>query len=220
MSEGTAVAHLRRRKPARNRLSKVASARDTIAGFGHDMDVVGLTFGQFSLLDLIDAALEITGPADVTISTWSAGFYDVDAALRFRDSGRLLSIRFVMDSSAKRGQATVGDVGEIFGVDCARATRSHAKFATITNDEWSVVITSSMNLNLNPRCEQFEMTDDRERARLFSDFVDAVFAELPDGDTEDRTMPGLPGLESVRPQLGIEVGDRVVMGSVRTGRRD
>lgn len=220
MSEGTAVAHLRRRKATRNRLSKVANARDTISGFGHDMDVVGLTFGQFSLLDLIDAALEITGPADVTISTWSAGFYDVDAALRFRDSGRLRSIRFVMDSSAKRGQATVGDVGEIFGADAVRATRSHAKFATITNDDWSVVITSSMNLNLNPRCEQFEMTDDPDRAALFLGFVDGVFAELPDGDTEDRTLPGLPSLPGVRPQLGVAVGDRVRMGTVRIGRRD
>lgn len=220
MSEGTAVAQLRRRKPARNRLSKVASARDTIAGFGHDMDVVGLTFGQFSLLDLIDAALEITGPADVAISTWSAGFYDVDAALRFRDSGRLRSIRFVMDSSAKRGQATVGDVGEIFGADSVRATRSHAKFATITNEDWSITITSSMNLNLNPRCEQFEMTDDPERARLFLDFVDSVFVELPEGDTEDRTMPGLPGMEAVRPNLGIRVGDRVRVGAVQIGRRD
>lgn len=75
-----AIAHTRPSRKARARLSKVASARDTIDGFGHGMDVVGLTFGQFSLLDLIEAALELTGPADVTISTWSAGFYDVEAA--------------------------------------------------------------------------------------------------------------------------------------------
>ena len=84
-----AIAHVRPVRKTRARLSKFANARDTIAGFGHGMDVVGLTFGQFSLLDLIDAALEITGPADVTVSTWSAGFYDVDAAERFRDSGRM-----------------------------------------------------------------------------------------------------------------------------------
>lgn len=207
-----ATAHVRPARRARVRLSKVASARDTIAGFGHGMDVVGLTFGQFSLLDLIDAALELTGPADVAISTWSAGFYDVGAAVRFRDSGRIRSIRFVMDSSAKRGQASVGDVGEIFGRECVRATRSHTKFATITNEEWSVVITSSMNLNLNPRCEQFEMTDDAERCALFLRFVDEVFAELVEGDTEDRTMPGLTGMPGVVPDLGVEVARKVRMG--------
>lgn len=208
-----AVAHLRPKRTARNRLSKVASARDTIAGFGHDMDVVGLTFGQFSLLDLIDAALEITGPADVAISTWSAGFYDVDAAERFRDSGRIRRIRFVMDSSAKRGQASVGDVGEIFGLDSVRATRSHAKFAIVSNDDWHIVITSSMNLNLNPRCEQFEMTDDEDRAGLFLDFVDAVFGELSEGDTEDRTLPMLWDMSAVEPDLGIQVRS----GRIQTG---
>lgn len=206
------IAHLRPARKTRARLSKVASARDTIAGFDHHMDVVGLTFGQFSLLDLIDATLEITGPADVAISTWSAGFYDVEAAERFRDSGRIRRIRFVMDSSAKRGQASVGDVGEVFGPDTVRATRSHAKFALITNDDWSVLITTSMNLNLNPRCEQFEMTDDPDRADLFMGFVDALFDELDEGDTEDRQMPGLHHLAAVQPDLGIEITPTIRMG--------
>lgn len=214
VSSQATKSHLRPKRQARARLSKVASAQDTIEGFDHGMDVVGLTFGQFSLLDLIDAALRITGPADVAVSTWSAGFYDVEAAARFRDSGQLRSIRFVMDSSAKRGQATVGDVGELFGSENVRATRSHTKFAVLTNDSWSVVITSSMNLNLNPRCEQFEMTDDPDRARLFLGFVDSVFFELAEGDTEDRKMPALAGLATVQPNLGIEIAPRIQTGTV------
>lgn len=217
MNQPTATAHLRPKRNARQRFSKVASARDTIAGFGRDMDVIGLTFGQFSLLDLIDAALEITGPADVTISTWSAGFYDVDAAESFRDSGRVTSVRFIMDSSAKRGQAGVGDVADIFGADSVRATRSHAKFALIRNADWNVVITSSMNLNLNPRLEQFEMTDDADRMAMFAAFADALFDELPEGDTEDRQMPGLHGLDAVQPDLGLELGPLVSMGAVSVG---
>ena len=212
-----AIAHVRPARKTRARFSKVANARDTIAGFGHDMDVVCLTFGQFSLLDVIDAALEITGPADVVICTWSAGFYDVDAALRFRDSGRLRSIRFVMDSSAKRNQASVGDVAEIFGADSVRATRTHAKFAIVRNEAWAVVVTTSMNLNLNPRCEQFEMTDDAERADMFSSFVDALWDELPPGDTEDRTLPGLWDLPAVEPVLGMEVGRVKDVGTVSVG---
>lgn len=208
----TAVVHLRPKRKSRARLSKVAGARDTIEGFGHGMDVIGLTFGQFSLLDLIDATLEITGPAEVAISTWSAGFYDVEAAERFRDSGRIRSIRFVMDSSAKRGQATVGDVDSIFGAGTVRATRCHAKFALVTNEDWSVVITSSMNLNLNPRCEQFEMTDDADRAALFLGFVDGLFSELTEGNTEDRTLPSLSDLDSIQPHLDIEVTPKIKVG--------
>ena len=171
-----AVAHVRPARKVRARFSKAAGARDTIASFGHGMDVAGLTFGQFSLIDLIQAALEITGPADVVISTWSAGFYDVDAAKRFRDDGLLRSIRFVMDAaSMKTGQASVHDVAGLFGADAIRSTWTHAKFALIRNDDWAVVITSSMNLNLNARCEQFEMTDDAERCAMFAGFVDVLF---------------------------------------------
>ena len=208
-----AVSHLRPKRKTRARFSKVANARDTIHGFGHDMDIIGLTYGQFSLLDLIDAALDITGPADIAISTWSAGFYDVEAAERFRDSGRLRAIRFVMDSSAKRGQATVGDIGEMFGPENIRATRTHAKFVLITNTDWNITITSSMNLNLNPRCEQFEMTDDADRCGMFLDFVDELFNELPEGDTQDRKLPGVHGMEAVQPSLGIEVTPTITMGA-------
>ena len=207
-----AVAHVRPARKARTRFSKAAGAAATIAGFDHGLDVVGLTFGQFSLLDLIEATLELTGPADVTIATWSAGFYDVEAAERFRDNGSLRSIRFVLDSSEKRGQATPADIASMFGKDAIRVFRSHAKFVLLRNADWDVVITTSMNLNLNARCEQFEMTDDPERAAMFHEFVDELFGELRAGSTGDRTLPVLDGLIDVAPQYSFEVGQRVRTG--------
>ena len=218
-----AIAHLRPKRNTRARFSKVASARDTIAGFGRDMDVAGLTFGQFSLIDLIQAALEITGPADVTISTWSAGFYDIDAAERFRANGLMRSVRFVMDAaSMKKGQASVYDIADLFGKDAIRTTRTHAKFALVRNDDWDVVITSSMNLNLNPRCEQFEMTDDAERCGMFAAFADALFEELPAGGARsrngDQSLPLLSGLEAVEPVTGVAVGKIQTVGRVSIGR--
>lgn len=200
------TAHARKVRKARHRLSKVANARDTIEGFGPGIDIVGLTYGQFSLLDLIEAALEVTGPADVTISTWSAGFYDVEAAVRFRDNGLLRSCRFLMDSSAKRGQATPGDVADLFGPDAVRTSRSHAKFVLIRNEDWAVVITSSMNLNLNPRLEQFEMTDDVDRYDFFDAFVQSVWTDLPEGWVNDRRLPPANNVEHVEPELGVEIG--------------
>lgn len=199
-------AHIRPTKKTRNRLSKVANAATTIQGFDHDLDIVGLTYGQFSLIDLIEATLGIVGPAHVVISTWSAGFYDAEAANRFASDGRMLSCRFIMDSSAKRGQATPAGIAEIFGQDSIRTTRSHAKFVLIRNDEWNVVITSSMNLNLNPRVEQFEMTDDAERYALFDQFVQSVWNDLPEGWIEDRRLPPAHGMEHVQEQMPVAVG--------------
>lgn len=211
---------LRAKKPVRRtRFSKAASAAATIDGFGHDVDIsMALTEGHFSLLDLIEATLAITGPADVVVSTWSAGFYDVEAAERFRADGRLRSIRFVMDSSDKRGQATGADVASLFGAGAIRTTRTHAKFVVITNDEWNVVIQSSMNLNLNPRSEQFSMTDCRETAAFVLGVVDALFAELPPGATGDRRTPSLRDVDAVQPMVGVAMSRSVsASGTVRVG---
>ncbi len=186
------------------------------------MDVIGLTFGQFSLLDLIEATLEITGPADVTISTWSAGFYDVDAAQRFAALGLIRSIRWVMDAHEKRGQAMPVGVANLFGQDSIRVFRTHAKFVVLRNAEWDVLITTSMNLNLNPRCEQFEMTDDAERAALFSDFVDELFRGVPEGVLDDRSLPEMALPEDLRlpevdPARSFRVGGKVATGPWRRG---
>lgn len=214
-TDGSGRVVLKPKVKRRARLSKVANAADTIAGFGHEMDIsFGLTFGQFSLLDLIEATLDLTGPADVVISTWSAGFYDVERAEEFRDDGRIRSIRFVMDSSAKRGQATGADVASMFGADHIRTTRTHAKFVVVSNGEWNVVIQSSMNLNLNPRSEQFSMTDCAETAAFVMAIVDDLWTELPPGATDDRRTPGLHGVPGVEPDLGIEITRTVTMGSL------
>lgn len=211
------MSHTRPTKRARHRVSKIASARDTIAGFDHDTDIIGLTHGQFSLLDLIEATLDITGPANLDIATWSAGLYDIDAAARFASDGRIQRVRFIMDSaSQKRGQASAVDIADLFGADTIRTTRTHAKFAIITNDTWAVTITSSMNLNLNPRVEQFEMTESRERAAFFTDWVDAIFAEIPAGGqrrADDRELPQSKAIDGVQPQLGIAVAPAIKTGA-------
>ena len=141
------VAHVRAKRKARARFSKVAGARDTIQGFGHDMDVV-----------------------------------------------------------------------DLLGPESIRTVRSHAKFVVITNDEWNVLITSSMNLNLNPRIEHFDMTDDVERCAMFLAFVDGLFEELPAGGdanasgNQRQTTPVLAGLDAVQPDYGIAMGRGVKVG--------
>lgn len=215
----SAVSHRRRNRRARNRISKVADARATIDGFAHDTDIIGLTYGQFSLLDLVQAALDITGPADLAIATWSVGLHDAESTRNFVEDGKVRSVRFVMDSQEKRGQASSGEVAALFGPMAVRTTRLHAKFVLITNEAWNVVITASMNLNLNPRVEQFEMTDDAERAAMFLAFVDEVFSELPAGPTRDRQLPALHNLAGVRPKHNIEVAPPIQAGRIRVNPR-
>ena len=54
------------------RAAKTGSARQAIGQLARGMELYILTYGQFSLIDALIAIVEQTGPADVTLSTWTA----------------------------------------------------------------------------------------------------------------------------------------------------
>ena len=138
------------------------TAREAISGFSHGSHVFGLTKGQFSMIDIAAAALEKTGPASVSVWTWCIAEYEVEAFSAFFNDRRVEKLRVVMDwAGAQRDMPLTAELQEVFGVDCLRVTKTHAKIVTIqTDDGWRVVIRGSMNLNANPRFEQFDISDD------------------------------------------------------------
>jgi hypothetical protein len=155
--------------------------------------VIGLTKGQFSLLDILRAVLAQTGPAHVVVSTWTTGIRDAQNARMLLDAGKILSFRLLTDRSfATRQPKYAAEVRRLFGVDSIRATNTHAKFLLVRNKRWNIAVRSSMNLNRNPRFEQFDLDNDSEIA----DFLEAHAAEManlmPEGDrpTAAQTAAG------------------------------
>lgn len=89
-----------RKTPARTiRVSKVANARESLAEFGRGREIYCLTFGQFSLMDAVEAVLDKTGPAHVAISTWTAGGADLTRSAEHLHDQRILSLRLIVDGS-------------------------------------------------------------------------------------------------------------------------
>jgi len=143
------------------RFAGVQSAGECIGTLEPGCRVIGLTKGQFSLLDLLRAILAQTGPAHVTLATWTVGIRDAENAAWLLSKGDLLSFRLLTDRSfVVRKPKYAARLQEVFGQDAIRATRVHAKFALVRNDAWDVCVRSSMNLNRNRRWEQFDLDDD------------------------------------------------------------
>ena len=137
-----------------------AAASQAVAGLDRDGHVFGITKGQFSMIDIAAAVLEKTGPADVAVWTWCIAEYEVEAIGAFIDRGDIRDFRLVMDwAGAQRDMPIVSDLQNRFGIDCIRVTKTHAKIVMISNDDWKIVIRGSMNLNANPRFEQFDVSD-------------------------------------------------------------
>lgn len=164
----------------------VANAARAVIGLRPGGRVVGMTKGQFSMIDLIRAVLDITGPAHLQLSTWTAGIRDTkNAGFLFTD-GRLLSVRWLVDRSfATRQPAYCAALVRIFGKEAIRCTRTHAKVALIKNDDWSISIRSSMNLNKNPRFENFDIDDNGPIFDLFA----AHFADMETSMAEGPSVP-------------------------------
>lgn len=146
--------------------------------------VIGLTMGQFSLIDLIHSILKKTGPAQVICSTWSAGIKDANQVKWLLDSNLITSFSLITDHSYATRQSKYSlTIEQVFGPENIRTSEIHAKFVLIKNAEWNIAIRTSMNLNANKTCETFEIDDSIEVYDFYMNFVNHVFGFMGQGFT-------------------------------------
>jgi hypothetical protein len=175
-------------------LRRIECAAAAVATLERDgCELFGLTKGQFSLTDMIEAILEKTGPADLSISTWTAAKSDVSRMLELLSSNAIRSCRWLVDMTfMRRCPSLAAEIRAKFGADAIRVTRTHAKFCTITNDDWQVALRSSMNLNQNPRLESFQVGHDPELCNFLSGVMDEIWARQ-DKKVADLTSKEIAG---------------------------
>lgn len=121
-----------------------------------------LNKGQFSIINVIETILKQTGSANVIISTWTAANAEISIAEKFLENGNINKLHWIVDRSFKTRQPKYYDLLiEKFGDGVISETNSHAKFVLIYNDDWNIVVRTSMNLNENKRIEFFEFSDSK-----------------------------------------------------------
>lgn len=198
---------------SRKRVSKIADARATLSEFDKGVELDVLTFGQFSIIDAIEAVLEKTGPADVALATWTAAGFDLSQIERQVKYSQIRDLRMIVDRSfVSRQPKFVEAIHRMFGRNTVRSTRTHAKFVVVTNAEWSVVIRTSANLNENARLEFIQVSDDPSLAEFYLRVVDAIYAEEDPGLENLRSVPMLNEIEGVPALSPVAMGDRPSTG--------
>lgn len=168
----------RRERP---RLSKSVKAirkekaAELMEGFGSGDDIYILTRGHCSMIELIETVLERTGPADIHLSTWTAGLPEIDEFDGFLKSGKIKSCHWLFDLSFKSRRSTCfAQVAKLFGADRIRQCWNHTKMTLIESDTHKVTILSTANLNINLRLEYYIIRQCPE----FYDFNRQWFMEL------------------------------------------
>jgi hypothetical protein len=144
--------------------------------------ILGLTRGDFSLIDLIHSILKKIGKSRVICCTWSAGIKDANQVRWMLNSNLIDSFTLVTDHSyVTRQKKYALAIQDLFGKDNIRTSEIHAKFVLIQNDSWNICIRTSMNLNANKTCETFEIDDDLEIYNFYKKFIDETFTNTPSG---------------------------------------
>lgn len=143
-----------------------------LKGFEKGCRILGLTRGQFSLIDLIYSVLKKIGKADVVCVTWSAGIKDVNNIKWMVDSSLINKFTLVTDHSYKTRQKKYAQsIEQLFGIENIKTSEIHAKFVLISNSEYKICIRTSMNLNANKTCESFELDENEEIYDFYNSFV-------------------------------------------------
>ena len=144
--------------------------------------LIGLTRGQFSLIDLIYSILKQVGKSKVICATWSAGIKDANTVKWMINSDLIESFLLVTDHSYVTRQSKYAlQLTELFGKENIRTSELHAKFCLISNDNFNIIIRTSMNLNANKTCESFEIDEDIEIFKFYENFISETFNQMPIG---------------------------------------
>ena len=142
---------------------KIANLNDLLLKLQPKGHVYGFTDGKFSLIDLIYALLQKIRQSDIVICTWSAGIKDSYNIKWMLDTNLIRNIKIITDMSfpsRKKNYSIALD--NLFGSDNIRMARVHAKFVLMQNQDWNIVVNTSMNLNANKTIENFQVIDDKE----------------------------------------------------------
>ena len=185
------MTHKRKNVSARQirRLTGGQNAHAAIGTLEPGCEIFGFSKGQFSKINLLTALLEQTGPANVTVCTWSALHGHIDDVHVLLKNQAILSMRWLIDFSfLSRRPDYIANLRHRFADDCIRVTSCHAKFMIIRNERWNLAIRTSMNLTDNPRFENFEISDDPGLADFLDRMVDEVF-ETPNAPATFDSIP-------------------------------
>lgn len=159
-------------------VERFGNASETIGPCVAGMSLFAITRGQWSMIDAVLHCLDQVGRSKVSLWTWTVAEYEVQVLTRLRIDDRISDGRLVIDHGARvKNSAIIADWKQQFGAGSVRYVINHAKIATVESESGlRFLLRGSMNLNYNPRFEQFDISEGGPEFDLVKDIED----DLPD----------------------------------------
>lgn len=185
------------------------TASDCIGKIYNNMSLFAITRGQFSMIDAIISCLDLAndGKAKISLWTWTIAEYEIECMERLMSDKRIYSGLFIIDSSARRKNAElIKRWKSSFNDGSVRYVVNHAKIATIQTEKYKLLLRGSMNLNFNPRFEQFDITEGGEDFNLVKE-IENELPELND-DHQNRDARKASKIETAFDKYQLSLFDK------------
>lgn len=162
------------------------------------------------MIDAVLACLDQTGPAAVSLWTWTVAEYEIECLERLRTDGRVTSGRLIIDHGARNKNAgLIRQWKGSFGPDSVRYVLNHGKIATIESAGFKLLLRGSMNLNFNPRFEQLDLTEGGADFELVREIETSLPVLADDAPGDECYKASRVGEAFDREQLGLFKGIKV-----------
>lgn len=196
---------------AANAVESFQNAAECIGKCESGMSLFAITRGQWSMIDAVLHVLDEVGPAKISLWTWTVAEYEVQVLSRLRMDGRVTGGRLIIDHGARnKNAAIIADWKSRFGDDSVRYVVNHSKIATVESDSGlRFLLRGSMNLNFNPRFEQFDLSEGGPAFELVREIED----ELP---TLDERCSGKEAYEATKLDTAFTPEQLSLFGSSKT----
>lgn len=136
----------------------IGNERDTLAkhlGIIQQNSVINFwTSGRYTMANIIAYVLRQTGPADIVACTWAVSKPAVDILLRLNDIGLLRSFSLWIDPRVKVRNPVPLDMLRLRFPDGITIAPVHAKVTCISNDDWHISLSGSLNFTTSPQPER------------------------------------------------------------------
>jgi len=108
--------------------------------------------GEYSMHELLEYLLGITGPASVQVSSFSISEVAIRTFYNLMEKGTITQMECLFDISVKRHK--LGLLYFVNNIGCRIAlSKNHAKILLLENTNWKLVVVGSANLQLNDKNE-------------------------------------------------------------------
>ncbi len=134
------------------------------------------THGRWSMHEMLLYLLSVSGPANVTISSFSLSDLTIQAFSRAIKKGYILKLDLLLNTAVKRNKLNLLMFADNV-VNRIGLAHTHMKVTLIENDSWKIALNQSANSTINPAWEAGVISTDLKIFDIYDNYIKKAFSE-------------------------------------------